>query len=83
MWKKLEEPIQPGKRHIWAEMLIKAYDIPAAVFNDIRLASERPDVISRPPLDSDLKVEDFRRLDEAVDAGYREAVKVLDAHACS
>jgi len=79
-WQKLKEPIQSGKRHIWAELLIKAYDIPAAVLNDIHLAGHRPEVLIRPRLDSDLKVEDFKRLDEAVDAGYEEAARVLDAH---
>ena len=80
LWQKLREPIQAGKRHIWAELLIKAYDIPAAVLNDIHLAAHRPEVLIRPRLDSDLKVEDFKRLDEAVDAGYAEAARVLDAH---
>lgn len=78
-WEKLVEPLQPGKRHLWAELLIKAYDIPAAVLNDVRLAAQRPDVVIRPPLEPDLKVEDFKRLDEAVEAGYREARRVLDA----
>ena len=32
-----------------------------------------------PPLDHDLKPEDFARMDEAIEAGYREAVAVLDA----
>lgn len=77
-WEKLREPLQPGKRHIWAELLIKAYDIPASVLNDVRLAGQRPEVLIRPPLEPDLKVEDFKRLDEAIEVGYREASRVLD-----
>ncbi len=78
-WEKLREPFQAGKRPLFIELLIKAYDIPAAVLTDIQLASLRPDYLIRPELDPDLKLEDFRRIDEAVDAGYEAAVAVLDS----
>jgi NTE family protein len=78
---KLKSPIQPGKRSLFIEMLTKAYEVPAAVLNDIRIAGLRPEILIRPPLDPDLKPEDFDRMDEAVEVGYREAVSILDLHA--
>ncbi len=78
-WEKLKEPLQIGKRPLFVELLIKAYDIPAAVLNDIRVATYRPEYLIRPKLHPDLKLEDFKRIDEAVEAGYKEAVAVLDS----
>jgi NTE family protein len=78
-WEKLKEPFQAGKRPLFIELLIKAYDIPAAVLNNIQLATYPPEYLIRPALDPDLKLEDFKRIDEAVEAGYREAAAVLDA----
>ena len=77
---KVRAPIQPGKRSLFIEMLMKAYEIPAAVLNDIRVAALRPEILIRPPLATDLKLEDFRRMDEAIEAGYRGAVSVLEQH---
>jgi NTE family protein len=78
-WEKLMEPLQTGKRPLAIELLIKSYDIPVAALNDIRIAAFRPEVLIRPRMDTDLKVEDFRRMDEAIEAGYQEASAVLDA----
>jgi NTE family protein len=77
---KIAAPLQPGKRSLFVEMLVKAYEIPAAVLNDIRIASLRPEILIRPPLDLDLKPEDFGRMDEAIEVGYQEAVAVLRRH---
>jgi NTE family protein len=77
-WDKVKDPIQPGKRPLILEVLMKAFDIPASVLNDLRLAAYKPDYLIRPTLDPDLKVEDFKRLDEAVEAGYAAAVQVFD-----
>jgi len=63
------------------ELLTKAYEIPAAILNDIRIAGLRPEILIKPKLDRDLKPEDFDRMDEAIDAGYSEAVAVLDTQA--
>jgi len=76
---KLRAPLQSGKRPLFVELLTKAYEIPAAVLNDIRIAGLRPEVYIKPRLDADLKPEDFDRMDEAIEAGYKEAVEVLDA----
>ena len=78
-WDKVKDPIQPGKRPLILEVMMKAYDIPSSVLNDLRLAAYKPDYLIKPTLDPDLKVEDFKRLDEAVEAGYTEAVRVIDS----
>jgi NTE family protein len=79
-WEKLKEPIQAGKRPLFIDLLVKAYDIPAAVLSDLLIAVYRPEILIRPPLDPDLKVEDFGRMEEAVESGYEEAARVLDSH---
>jgi NTE family protein len=76
---RLRAPLQAGKRPLFVELLTKAYEIPAAVLNDIRIAGLRPEILIKPRLDRDLKPEDFNRMDEAIEAGYTEAVEVLDA----
>ena len=76
-WEKIKEPFTPGKRPLMIELFMKAFDIPAAVITDISLTFYRPEVVIRPDLDPDLKVEDFKRMDEAIDAGYKAAEEVL------
>jgi NTE family protein len=77
-WEKVKEPIQTGKRPLILEVMMKAFDIPAAVLNDLRLAAYKPDYLIKPDLDPDLKVEDFKRLDEAIEAGYAAANETFD-----
>jgi NTE family protein len=55
------------------EMLMKAIEIPQAPLTSIRLSLNPPEVLIRPALDPDLKLEDFRRLEEAVEAGFEAA----------
>jgi hypothetical protein len=57
---------------------MKTYDIPTALITDLRLAVHKPRVMIRPPLDPDMKVEDYKRLDEAIAIGYEAAVIALD-----
>jgi NTE family protein len=75
---RLRAPLQPGKRPLFIELLTKAYEIPSAVLNDIRIAGLRPEILIKPRLDPDLKPEDFDRMDEAIEVGYTEAVQVLE-----
>ena len=76
---KLRAPFQPGKRPLFIELLTKAYEIPAAILNDIRVAALRPEIYIKPKLDPDLNPENFDRMDEAIEAGYQEAIAVLNA----
>jgi NTE family protein len=76
---RLHAPWHSGHRPLFVDLLTKAYEIPAAVLNDMRIAELRPDIYIKPRLDRGLKPEDFKRMDEAIEAGYQEAVTVLDA----
>ena len=77
-WDRLKGPFTPGRRPLIVELLMKTYDIPVAMLNEFRIVASRPDILVRPQLDPDLKVEDFKRIDEAVEAGYHAANDVLD-----
>jgi NTE family protein len=75
---RLRAPLQEGQRPLTIELFMKAFDVPTTVMTNLRLAAFRPQVLIRPPLDPNLKVEDFNRLDEAMEVGYEAAVAALD-----
>lgn len=75
---RLKEPNPTGQRPLAIELFMKTYDIPTALFSEMNLVVHRPEVLIRPPLDPNLKVEDFNRLDEAVAVGYKAACEVFD-----
>ncbi len=77
-WDRVKDPFVPGKRPLAIELFMKAFDIPASVITDITLTIHRPEVLIKPRLDPDLKLEDYKRMDEAVEAGYVAATKALD-----
>jgi hypothetical protein len=63
-------------------MLMKSIDIPQGPITSIRLSLNPPEVLIRPPLDPDLKIEDYSRLEEAVQAGFEAAeIKLRDGEA--
>ena len=74
-WDRVRKPIR-GRPLIF-EMLMKAIEIPQAPLTSIRLSLNPPEVLIRPALDPDLKLEDFRRLEEAVEAGFEAADAAL------
>jgi NTE family protein len=77
-WEKVRHPIRG--RPLVFEMLMKAIEIPQAPLTSIRLSLNPPEVLIRPALGPDLKLEDYRRLDEAVEAGYAAAEAKLAEH---
>ncbi len=77
-WEKLREPVLRGKRPLILEMMMKVIDVPQAPLTSIRLSLNPPEVLIRPALDPDLKIEDYARIDEAVDAGFEAACQKLD-----
>jgi NTE family protein len=79
-WQKLRSPSGGGRHPLVIDLLTKAYDIPVAALTEIHIARFRPEVLIRPTLGPGIKVESFRRMDEAIAAGYREAVSVLETH---
>jgi NTE family protein len=82
LWEKVKTPLLRGKRPLIFEMLMKSIDIPQGPITSIRLSLNPPEVLIRPPLDPDLKIEDYSRLDEAVEAGFEAAeIKLRDGEA--
>ena len=77
-WDRVKDPFVPGKRPLVIELFMKAFDIPASVITEITLTIHRPEVLIKPRLDPDLKLEDYKRMDEAIDAGYEAAKRALD-----
>jgi NTE family protein len=77
-WDRIKQPIRG--RPLILEMLMKAIEIPQAPLTSIRLSLHPPEVLIRPALDPHLKLEDFRRLDEAVEAGFEAADAKLEEH---
>ncbi|HXV13900.1 MAG TPA: patatin-like phospholipase family protein [Candidatus Krumholzibacteria bacterium] len=77
-WEKVRHPIRG--RPLVFEMLMKAIEIPQAPLTSIRLSLNPPEVLIRPALEPDLKLEDYRRLDEAVEAGFVAAEAKLAEH---
>ena len=73
LWEKVKMPLAPGKRPLIFEMLMKSIDIPQGPITSMRLSLNPPEVLIRPPLDPDLKIEDYNRIDEAVKAGFEAA----------
>jgi NTE family protein len=76
-WDKIKEPFTPGKRPLVIELFMKAFDIPASIITEMSLTFQRPEVVIRPKLHPDLKVEDFKRMEEAIEEGYKAAEETL------
>jgi len=66
-------------RTLTIELFMKSFDIPQKMLTDMRLAMQPPNLLIRPRLDLDFGIEDFHRLEEAVEEGYRCACKQLDS----
>jgi NTE family protein len=60
-------------RTLTIELFMKSFDIPAALVTNMRLSMSPPDVLIRPSLETNFGVEDFHRVHEGVDEGYRAA----------
>lgn len=59
------------------ELFLKAFDIPQVMLTEARLALNPPDLLIRPQLPMDLKIEDMNRYQEAMDVGYEAAESAL------
>ncbi len=66
-------------RTLTIELFMKSFDVPQALVTSLRLSMQPPDLLIRPNLDTYLGVEDFHRLEEAVEEGYRSACEALDS----
>jgi NTE family protein len=68
-------------RTLTIELFMKSFDIPQALVTSLRLSMQPPDLLIRPQLDTYFGVEDFHRLEEAVEEGYRSACEALETAA--
>ncbi len=73
LWEKVRTPLMRGRRPLIFEMLMKSIDIPQAPLTSMRLSLNPPEVLIRPGLSPDFKIEDYTRLDEAVEVGFEAA----------
>jgi NTE family protein len=70
--------IEWERRWLTIELFMKTFDIPQRVITEMRLSLQPPDLLVRPPLPLDLKLEDFNRFDEGVRIGYDAAIRALE-----
>jgi NTE family protein len=77
LWERIASTWQSKQRPLVIEVLVKASEITQNVLTDLRLAMYPPKLYIRVPLDTNFKVEDFGRLNEAVEVGYRATLETL------
>ncbi len=77
-WKQIESLFTSRQRVLTIDLFMKAYDIPQALITEMRLAMEPPEVLVRPPLPQDLKVENFDRVRDAIRVGYAATKRALE-----
>jgi len=75
---RLSAAFDPAQRRLTVELFLKSFDVPLRVLTEMQLALHPPDVLVRPALDPDFKREDFDRLAEAVEAGYRRTHESME-----
>ena len=68
------------RRPLIMEIAMKAYDIPPRLLTDARIALNPPDIFVRPPIDPEIKVEDFDEWEQPYAAGYEAMGVALEEH---
>lgn len=69
------------RRPLILEIVMKSYDIPQRMLTDVRLALNPPDVLVRPAIDTDIRVQDFDEWQQPYEAGYEAMRAALEEHA--
>jgi NTE family protein len=77
MLDKLKKITRREFRTLTIELFMKSFDIPASLVTEMRLSLNPPDVLVRPALKTNFGVEDFHRLDDALDEGRRAAERAF------
>lgn len=67
-------------RPLIMEIVMKAYDIPQRLLTDARVALNPPNILVRPPIDPDVRVESFDQWEQPVQAGYEAMGVALEEH---
>jgi NTE family protein len=76
-WRTLAHRLQEGQPFLTLELFLKGFIIPQAALTEARLRDHPPDLLIRPDLSRKIRMQDFHRRDEAVEAGYRAAAAGL------
>lgn len=79
LWERLTAPLSKGAP-LTVDILMKAYNITQSRLIELVCAMHPPDYTIRPALGDDIKIQDFGRLDEAVDLGYQAAMQTIAEH---
>ncbi len=69
------------RRPLILDIVTKAYDIPQRLLTDVRLALNPPDILVRPLIDPDIRVQDFDEWKQPYEAGYEAMYMALDEYA--
>ena len=64
-------------RGLTVELFLKSFDVPMGMVTRLRLAVHPPDLLLEPPLPEDFGIEDFQRMEEAIELGYAAAEAAL------
>lgn len=76
-WESLAQ--RAFSRPLILEIVMKAYDIPQRLLTDVRLALNPPDILVRPRIDPDIRVQDFDAWQQPYEAGYAAMSEALAA----
>ena len=68
------------RRPLILDIVTKAYDIPQRLLTDVRLAMNPPDILVRPLIDPDIRVQDFDAWQQPYEAGYEAMYMALDEY---
>jgi NTE family protein len=76
-WQTLAHRIQEGQPFLTLELFLKGFIIPQAALTEARLRAHPPDLLIRPDLSCKIRMQDFNRCEDAVEAGHRAAMAAL------
>ncbi len=76
LWQRISTPLRRKRVPLFLDLLDKAYVITQNHVTQMRYAACPPDLLVKPGLDHDFRIQDFDCLDEAVALGY-EATSTL------
>ncbi len=76
-FKKLIRRLRRQERSVTVDLLLKAFDIPTSALQKACVEAHPPDLLIRPELPHNLKLEDFHRFREAIPIGREASEKAL------
>jgi NTE family protein len=79
IWERIWHRLTLRRRPLGLDVSLKAFSLQQTLLNTQRLERHPPDLCIRPELDPELRLEDFLRMEEAIECGYRSARVALQA----